>query len=112
MQIIPLNATPAQTFNILLDGQKCTITLYWRQVRFYLDLAVGNTPICVGAICQNRASIVQSTAQGLTQAQSFAGSLHFFDSTGDAPPHWQGLGSRFQLLFIPEGEPLPEELRF
>lgn len=110
MQQIPLLQIPAQTFNIVLSGQNCTISLYWRQERLYLDLSVGATVICQGAICQNRADIVQS------RSQNFSGTLHFFDLDGDRPPYWEGLhtgsAGHWVLVYAEEGEELPEKLRY
>ena len=110
MQQINISAIPAQTFNVVLHGQYCTISLYWRQERLYLDLAVGAEVVCQGAVCQNRADILQS------KSRYFAGTLHFFDLEGDAPPHWAGLHTgadgRFMLLYLEDGEEMPELLRF
>ena len=85
MQLIPLAQTPAQTLHIVLADQYCTISVYWRQERLYLDLSVGATVICRGAICQNRADVLQS------KSQDFAGALHFLDLEGERAPRWDGL---------------------
>lgn len=109
MQSIPLSQIPAQSLTTNLDGQECTLLLRWRQVRLYLDLSVGTRTICQGAICQNRADIVQS------RSPYFKGTLHFFDTEGDQPPHWQGLDGnrpgRWVLIYVPEGEETPNLLR-
>ena len=109
MQIIPLSQIPAQTFNVVLDGQYCTISLYWRQERLYLDLTVGTTGICQAAVCQNRAEVLQS------KSPNFHGALHFVDVEGDRPPHWEGLytGSfgRWILVYAEAGEVLPPNWR-
>ncbi|WP_308772267.1 hypothetical protein [uncultured Bilophila sp.] len=106
MQNIPLSSTPAQTFQVVLDDQQCRISLYQRGRRMYLDLDVDNEPVCRGAICQNRASIVQSPTR------LFSGTLHFWDTLGDEPPRYDLLGSRFLLLYVADGEELPDALRF
>lgn len=106
MQKINISPLPAQTFNIVLDGQNCTISLYWRQTRLYLDLNVGATEICRGAICQNRADIMQSPSP------DFSGTLHFFDLEGEQAPHYSGLNSRWLLLYLAAGEGLPQGLRY
>ena len=107
---IPLSQIPAQTLNVVLAGQYCTISLYWRQERLYLDLSADSTPICQGAICQNKAGLVQS------KSQNFAGSLHFLDLEGDRPPCWDALhngnSGRWLLLYAEAGEELPEKLRY
>ena len=105
-QIIPLAQIPAQTVNMVLNGQSCTIRLYWRQTRLYLDLRVGPAVVCKGAICQNRASIVQSVTP------LFEGSLHFYDTRGDCPPRHEGLGERWFLVYVSEDSPMPEPLRY
>ena len=107
MQTIPLRAIPAQELQVVLAGQECTISLYWRWGRLYLDLTVGADPVCRGALCQCGASITQfpSTA--------FSGSLHFWDVLGKlAAPEYGGLGERFILIYIPEGEEAPESLSY
>ena len=107
MLFIPLAAIPSQTLNIVLDGQDCTISLYWRQERLYLDLISNGQAIVVGAICENKANVLQ------TDHLYFKGSLHFFDSEGDSPPRYEGLNYiRWVLVFIAEDEDLPESLRF
>ena len=106
MQIIPLSQFPAQTLNVVLDEQYCTISLYWRQIRLYLDLFVNSIPICRGAICQNRANILQS------RSPNFNGTLHFFDLDDDRAPEWQNLNSRYILIYVDENEILPAALRY
>lgn len=106
MQQINISPIPAQTFNVVLAGQHCTITLRWRQERLYLNLSVGAALVCQGAICENRADIIQSPAP------DFAGTLHFFDLEGERPPHFEGLNTRWILLYIEEGEEIPEGLRY
>ena len=106
MESITLSALPAQTFQAILDDQQCRISLYQRGRRMYLDLDVDDEPVCRGAICQNRASVVQSPTR------LFSGSLHFWDTRGDEPPQYDRIGSRFLLLYVADGEELPDALRF
>lgn len=110
MQQIPLSQIPSQTLNIVLAGQNCTLALYWRQERLYLDFSVGAAVICRGAVCQNRADVLQS------RSQDFAGTLHFFDLEGDRPPQWErlhtGTSGRWVLVYVDDGEELPQKLRY
>lgn len=110
MQLIPLTRIAAQTLNVVLSGQYCTLSVFWRQERLFLDLSVGSTAVCRGAVCQNRADIIQS------RSRSFSGTLHFIDLEGDEPPRWDklytGSDGRWPLLYVPEGEELPEVLRY
>lgn len=110
MQQIPLSQIPAQTFNVVLSGQYCTISVYRRQERLYLDLSVGAHPVCRGAVCQNRVDVLQS------KSQDFAGTLHFFDLEGDRPPRFEqlhtGASGRWVLVYVEDGEEIPEVLRY
>jgi hypothetical protein len=110
MRLIPLASAPSQRFTIVLDGRDCTIALAWRQERLYLDLDVGAEPVCRGAICQNRADVLQS------RSPLFSGALHFLDLQGERAPRWDGLCSesagRWALFHVPAGETLPAGLRY
>lgn len=110
MQFIPLSQIPSQTFNIVLSGQDCTISIYYRQNRLYLDLSVGTDIICQGAICANRVDIVQSNTL------FFLGTLHFFDLDGDRSPQWEklhtGSDGRYVFVYVDADEELPASLRY
>lgn len=110
MQLIPLAQTPAQTFNVVLADQSCTISVYWRQERLYLDLSVGAVAVCKGAVCQNRADVIQS------KSPDFAGTLHFYDLEGDSPPQYErlhnGSSGRWALVYVEDGEETPQKLRY
>jgi len=105
MVSIPLSPLPSQLVRVVLGGQDCTLSVYQKGRRLFLDLAVGEAVIRTGALCQNGADAVQC-------AGGFAGSLHFIDTMGASAPQWQGLGGRYLLLYAAEGEELPEPLRF
>ncbi len=105
---IPLAQIPAQTFYIVLSGQNCTISVYWRQKRLYLDLSVDDVLVCEGAVCQNKVDIVQSSSP------YFSGMICFFDLDGDSPPIWDGLhtglAGRWALIYIDAGESIPKNI--
>jgi hypothetical protein len=65
----------------------------------FVDLYVNNVLIIGSAIGQNLNRIVRSVYLG------FAGDLVFFDTAGDADPVYSGLGSRWQLLYLPAASP-------
>lgn len=103
---IPLKSIPNQSFKVVLDGQNCQIKIYYRFTNTYLDLICNDVNIINGAICRNRAGIVTKATN------DFKGQLHFVDLLGDNDPHWQGFGSRFSLLFVPESEETPRGLLY
>lgn len=106
MLFIPLMNIPAQMFSIILGEQNCDIAIYWRKGRFYCDLSVENMPLLQGAICENRARVNQSPTP------YFKGSLHFFDIEGDTWPEVDFLEKRYVLIYLEDGEAVPDILRY
>lgn len=106
MQVIPVAAIPAQSFNVVLDGQNCTIFLYWKQMRLFMDLICNGNVVGTGLICENRADVLQR------RTLNFSGTLHFFDMDGNRHPEWAELDTRYFLIFVPASEELPESLRY
>lgn len=106
MEMIPLQAIPAQRLQVVLDDQNCTISLYQRGTNLYMDLAVDTDEVFNGAICRYGADIGQSPTL------YFDGSLHFFDTQGQADPQYTGLNERWILLYLEDGEDVPEQLQF
>lgn len=102
MQEIPLQPIPAQTLQIVLDGQYCTFSVYFRWGRCYLDLTVGATPVYKGILCLH--------AQKLNTSPTidFSGSLYFIDMQSQDPPQWEGLGDRWMLVYLSDGEELTD----
>ena len=91
---IPLQPIPAQEVQVILDAQNCTLSVYWRFGRLYADLLVDSEPIFTGAICQNLQWVNQSPSY------LFSGGLMFVDALGEEAPRWEGLGSRWSLLYL------------
>lgn len=93
-QIISIEALPAQRFQVQLAGQSCTIKLYQRFGKMYLDLYVGEQLICAGALCQFWADILQ------IRTPDFVGFLRWLDMEGQAAPTFDGIGSRYFLVYF------------
>ena len=98
MDIIPIQDTPAQDFNINLGGQFCTINLRTRVNGLYCDLYVNNAIIIGGVICQNLNPIVRDSYLG------FSGDLLFIDMQGSDDPVSPGLGTRYQFVYVSESD--------
>ena len=98
---ITTSPLPAQEFRCVLDYQYCVISLYQKGKKLYMDLTVGDKPICRGAVCEHGADVVQSVDP------DFKGTLHFYDFEGGAAPRWEGLGERWAFLYIRPEEALP-----
>ena len=94
-QVIPLSAVQNQTVTALLGNQNCRINVYQKFFGLYLDLVVGNsTPTVLGVICQIYNLLVRYQYLG------FIGDLVFIDTQGKNDPTFDGLGSRYQLVYL------------
>ncbi len=98
MQIVPLLPIPSQTFNVVLGGQNCVISIYQRSTGLFLDLTVNNTPTLTAQICRDRTLLVRLAYLG------FSGDLIFMDTAGTADPAYSGLGTRYKLLYLVNGQ--------
>lgn len=105
MVTIPLETVPAQSFKVVLAGQNCEIKIYYRFGSMFLDLVCNNNVIQQGAICTNRAAIVQHATN------DFSGNLFFIDLLGDSAPNFDGFNGRYSLVYLSEGEAMPGGLQ-
>ena len=94
MLVVPVQANPNQSFGIVLDDQQCQITIHQLDYGLFLDLISDNTPIKTGQICQDRNRLVNDIYLG------FSGDLEFVDTQGTADPTFDGLGTRYQLVYL------------
>ena len=98
---IPLNNVPNQQFNVVLNDQDCTIHLYQRNTRLYMDLFLDGIALRYGAVCLPHVDIVE-------QPYPFKGVLMFVDSLSkpaqQIPPQYTELGTRYQLFYLTEEE--------
>lgn len=101
-QVVPVQPIPNQTLQVQLQEQACTIDLAQTAYGIFVTLHVGATPIVAGVVAENLNRIVRSAYLG------FAGDLCFYDTQGAADPVFNGLGSRWQLLYLSPAD-LPEE---
>lgn len=92
---IPLVATPAQRLSVTLGTQRCVITVYQKSTGMYFDLHVAGAPVTVGMACRDRVSLVRAAYA------AFSGKLAFIDTQGKSDPTYDGLGSRYQLVYVP-----------
>jgi hypothetical protein len=106
MNIIPIKATPNQTFKCVLGGQYCRVTIRTLSTGLYLDLLVNNSPIIQGRLCPNDVLLVRHAYLG------FIGDLVFYDTQGIDDPDYTGLGSRYQLRYLTPAEATEHESLF
>lgn len=99
MQIIPLENTPNQSFNIVLGEYNCVLHLYQRGEYLYLDLTADSVVIRQGAICLVDVDILNY------RNSNFSGCLFFSDLMGlYGTPNYVELGNRYVLFFATEDE--------
>jgi hypothetical protein len=93
--VVPLVAVPAQKQSIPLGGQNAGITVYMMGSRLYFDLTLDDAPVVSAVLCQDRVKLVGEVAYG------FSGDLAFIDTQGTNDPTYDGLGDRYQLVYLP-----------
>ena len=91
---VPLQAVPSQTVTVSLNNQTCQISVRQTTFGMFLTLAVNNSIIVAGVICENLNRMVRDAYLG------FSGDLFFVDSQGDSDPFFTGLGDRFALMYV------------
>ena len=99
IQVVPTQAIPNQRFQVVLNGQNCTIHLYQKGKYMYIDLNCNGTDIRQGAICLPNINLMNYPTP------YFNGLLCFADSEGhDQPPYYADLGTRYFLCYDDEDE--------
>jgi hypothetical protein len=106
-QEVPLTAADAQTLSINLGGQACQIALntygLGDDAHLYFSLTVGITPIVTSRVCRNLQNILSDA-----EYRGFQGGFMFVDNQGDIntgqDPQGDGLGSRYELLYLTAAE--------
>jgi hypothetical protein len=99
MQIIPLVATPSQALTVPLNPgsgfqqQSCAISVYQKFYGVFLDLTSDGTLIAAGCIAENLNRMIRDNSV-------FIGDLLFLDNLGTSDPFYQGLGTRFSLVYL------------
>lgn len=108
MQVVPLEALPSQTLQIVLGGQNCALSVYTldgydftdatlntTNENVYLDLAYNGIDVTETQICLNQKRLLINR-----QYLGFVGDLMFVDTQGTNDPQFAGLGSRYVLLYL------------
>lgn len=98
MQQIALQPVPSQQLQIVLGGQNCQIAIYLRGKHLYVDLTVDGEDVSVCVIARDVIPLVPTTYLG------FIGQLLFTDTQGTSDPTYDGLGSRYQLVYLTAAE--------
>ena len=98
MIVVPLVATPSQDLKIVLNGQSCDIAVAQKGDYVYLSLTLPSGSILNTVLCRNEVLLVRQTYLG------FIGDLAFVDLQGTTDPYWDGLGTRYILVYLTPDE--------
>lgn len=98
-QVVPLVDTPSQTLSVTLGGQSTQLVVYTLRTGLYIDIAVAGVPVATCRICRNLQYILEDSIY-----QGYQGDFIFIDTQGDTDPTYDGLGSRYLLVYISQDE--------
>lgn len=99
MMRVPLRAVPNQTLAVTLARQSAQIAVRQNGNSLFFDLSVNGKYIVRTRICRDRQRLLlDATYRG------FKGDFVFADTQGASDPQFSGLGNRYQLIYLAEGE--------
>lgn len=99
MQTVPTQPVPNQTLQTRVDGQNVTLNLYAKAAQgLFADVVADGVTLITGVLCLDADPIIPTRYLG------FAGNFIFVDTQGNSDPTYDGLGSRFQLVFLTAAE--------
>ena len=102
MQEVPLQPIPAQIVKTVLADKIVTLKVYQLRYGMFIDVSI-NSELEIGAvICENMNRIIRSAY--LNEEFSFGGDFVFQDTEGSRDPTFEGLGSRYKLLYLTQAE--------
>lgn len=96
---IPLVQEPSQTLAMTLAGQPTQIALRTNGGHLYFDLLLDDQPIITGRVCRNRMRMLTGF-----EYRGYVGDFMFIDTQGDADPFFLDLNTRYQLMYLEDGE--------
>lgn len=98
MQIIPLTPIPAQIIYCILEGQNVAINLYQKDNKMYMDLFNNGENIFKTFRVLTGVNMIRQIYYG------FIGGIVMIDTQGFEDPQYEGLNSRWILVYLNESE--------
>ncbi len=95
---IPLQAIPSQIVKAVLGNQNVQIAVYSKSVGIFVDVNSAGVDLVTGVLALHGVPIVCREYMG------FAGNLLFVDTQGTNDPTYDGLGDRYQLIYLEASE--------
>jgi hypothetical protein len=105
-QQISTQPVPSQILQVTLAGQSCQIAIYQKTQGLFVDLNVNGIDISIAVIAHDVVPLVPTGYLG------FVGQLIFTDTQGGNDPTYDGLGSRYQLVYLTPAEVASVQLQF
>lgn len=90
---IPLQAIPSQSVAIVLNGQKCVVSLREMLNSQYMSVISNGTTICQNVLVQNDTQLVSASYKG------FNGDIIAVDLQGNDKPSYDGWNNRWVLIY-------------
>lgn len=94
MQIIPLAPLASQKLKVTLAQQSCQLNVYQKSTGLYIDIFKDGEALLIGVLCRESVRLVLQAYLG------FIGDLAFMDTQGSEDPKFDGLGSRWVLMYL------------
>lgn len=94
MQTVPLQPVPAQITRTVLGGQNCQIRVAQKGDFMYFDLNSNGAEIVTSVIIRDAVPLLARAYTG------FSGNFVFIDTQGSDDPGFDGVGSRFNLVYL------------
>lgn len=94
MRSVPLNPVPSQTLTLLLNNQPIRLNVRTFATGLFMDVLLNNVLIAAAVPCLNNNKIVREAYSGLI------GDFMFTDTQGESDPTYDGLGARYQLIYL------------
>lgn len=98
MMTVPVSAVGSQTLETVLSGQSVTLAIYQKGPNLYADISLNGAALVTATICRDRVPLVRRAYLG------FIGDLVFVDTQGVNDPTYDGLGSRYLLVYLEAGD--------
>lgn len=98
MQSVSLQPVPSQQLQIVLGGQNCQIAVYLKGKHLFVDVNSNGVDISTCVLARDVIPLVPTAYLG------FIGNLIFTDTQGASDPTFDGLGSRYQLVYLTAAE--------
>jgi hypothetical protein len=94
MQNIPLQPVPTQATKVVLGGQNVQLLIYQKPQGVFVDINADGVDIVAGIVARDAVPLMCRNYMG------FIGNLLFVDTQGNSDPSYDGLGSRFSLVYL------------